>query len=369
LEMVDLLIEFGADINAKSAWPAGGFGILEGVDPDVAPLLIDRGVVVDIWAAAHLNDLARAASLLDETPDLVRARGGDGKHPIHYAASPEMVDLLVERGADVNARDIDHGSTPVQYLVNNEHVVRRLLDHGAEPDIYLAAALGDVEMARHCIERDPSCLEARLGSPGWTSGVGGDIYKWTLGHDLTPQDVARDKGHTAALGLLLRRASPARQLAHATWFGDRKAASGMVAKDPGVVRRLMDVEPALMSQAAWWHRTEAVKILLEIGFDPHLMGVHESTPLDRAAFHGYAEMVVLILEADPDPPVSFRNEFGGTPLRTCIYGSMHGWDTGHPRDHVASARALIEAGCSFSSDWLPTGNPAMDRLLNEYLAS
>lgn len=363
LELVDLLIEHGADLNKKTEWWAGGFGILEGVGASTARPLIERGATVDIWVAAGLDDFDRVRQLLDADPELIRARGGDGKHPIHYAASPGMVDLLVDRGADVNAKDIDHESTPVQYLVNNEPVVRRLLENGAEPDIFLAAALGDADMALQCLARDPSCTEARLGSGVWA----GHIYNWTLDHDLTPQDVARAKGHPQVLQILLDRSSAERRLAFAIWQGDERKVHELSSEDPGIIDRLMRLEPALMAQAAWWYRPAGVRMLVDLGFDPHLTGVHDSTPLDRAAFHGYSDIIAILVDGDPDPPVSFKNEFGGTPLGACVYGSINGWDTGHPRDHVESARLLIEAGCSFSSAWLPTGNDAIDALLESYL--
>ncbi len=363
LELVDLLIAHGADLNRKTDWWAGGFGILEGIEESAARPLIERGAKVDIWAAVSLGHLQRAQEILDEDPSLVRARGGDGKHPIHYAASPEMVDLLVDRGADVNAKDIDHKSTPVQYLVTSEPAVRRLLEYGAEADIFLAAALGDLEIAKHCLALDPRATEVRLGTGDWE----GHIYNWTLGHDLTPQDVAREKGHQAVLDLLLEHCSVERRLAYVVWHGDEHAVHELVQADAEIVDRMMRLEPALMAQAAWWYRPTAVGLLIELGFDPHLTGVHDSTPLDRAAFHGYSDIIRTLLDGDPEPPVSFRNEFGGTPLGACVYGSINGWHTGHPQDHVESARLLIEAGCSFSTEWLPTGNDEIDALMKKYL--
>src|SRR5947207_2340284 len=55
LPLLDVLLEYGADLNLKSAWWAGGFGILEyDCTPDEARPLIARGAAVDIFAAAHL---------------------------------------------------------------------------------------------------------------------------------------------------------------------------------------------------------------------------------------------------------------------------------------------------------------------------
>src|SRR6266576_2866490 len=54
-EMLDVLLDVGADINAKSRWWAGGFGLLHCAQPEVAAYAIERGAVVDVHAAARLG--------------------------------------------------------------------------------------------------------------------------------------------------------------------------------------------------------------------------------------------------------------------------------------------------------------------------
>src|SRR5437899_2819556 len=58
-QMLDVLLAAGADINAKSRWWAGGFGLLHGASPDVAAYAIERGAVVDVHAAARLGMLGK----------------------------------------------------------------------------------------------------------------------------------------------------------------------------------------------------------------------------------------------------------------------------------------------------------------------
>ena len=53
--MLDVLLEAGADINARSQWWAGGFGVLDLAQPDVATYAIERGATVDAHAAARLG--------------------------------------------------------------------------------------------------------------------------------------------------------------------------------------------------------------------------------------------------------------------------------------------------------------------------
>jgi len=68
----------------------------------------------------------------------VNARDQDGQTPLHFAVRncSAAVDLLVRLGADVNARD-ERGRTPIFECarVNDAAMLRRLLAHGASPDV------------------------------------------------------------------------------------------------------------------------------------------------------------------------------------------------------------------------------------------
>src|SRR5437868_5142529 len=56
-EMLDVLLEAGADLNAESDWWAGGFGLLHTCSPELAAYAIERGAAVDVHAAARLGML------------------------------------------------------------------------------------------------------------------------------------------------------------------------------------------------------------------------------------------------------------------------------------------------------------------------
>ena len=85
-EMLDVLLDAGADINAKSQWWAGGFGLLDSADPGLAAYAIERGATVEAPAAARLGLLDRLRELIARDPSVVHARGGDGQTPLHCAA-------------------------------------------------------------------------------------------------------------------------------------------------------------------------------------------------------------------------------------------------------------------------------------------
>src|SRR5262245_19041436 len=144
-EMLEVLLAAGADINAKSRWWAGGFGLLHGASPELATYAIERGAVVDVHAAARLGLTAKLHELIETDPGLVNARGGDGQTPLHFASTIEVAECLLDHGAPIDARDVDHESTPAQYMVRDRQaVLRYLIQRGCKTDLLMAAALGDV---------------------------------------------------------------------------------------------------------------------------------------------------------------------------------------------------------------------------------
>ena len=367
--LVDVLLKHGADINARSKFWAGDFGILEwNLTLEEAMPLIARGARVTAWAAAGLGLLDDLKAILRVTPEVVRQRGGDGKTVLHCAATSEIAQLLIEAGSNLEARDVDHGSTPLQYLIADEKIARVLVAHGAAVDIFAAARLGDRTLLEKCLQADSRCTEARVNRPPFTA-PGGHIYGWTLGFDLTPADVARKFGHVDTLELIVSSLSPKARFIDALWCGDADRARRELARDPGVMRQLEPHDHSLLPSAAWWYRPESVRLMLEMGLDPHATAAHRSTALDRASFHGYADIVATLLTLDPTPPLTQKNEFGGIPLGACFYGSMHGWKTGHPQDHARTVRLLLEAGSPVDPTMLPTGNDILDAVVREWLAA
>lgn len=341
--VVDVLLDFGADINARSKWWAGGFGVLDGVDGDRADYLISRGAVVDANAAAHLGMLDRLEALAAARPEEVRRRGGDGQTPLHVAASPAIAAFLLDHGAEIEARDVDHGSTPAQYaLVERPDVCRYLVGRGAEPDIFIACALGDVELAKRVLQAEPEALAARIGTGKFTSGEssGGHIYLYTLGYATRPLHLAAERGHEELVRHLLMSASPRERLLLACSRADEAAARKVLAEYPDLLDALRPEDRALISDAAWENQIDAVRLMLDLGWDVDARGVHASTPLDRAATRGFHALVELLLARGASLDV--KNEFGGTPLGACVWGSLHFRDS--RGDYAACVESLLRAG-------------------------
>src|SRR5581483_5439926 len=185
LPTAERLLALGADLEVVSKWWKPGFGTRE-VPTSIARLLVDRGAALTPHAAAGLGLADKLADMLAADPGIVHAKGGDGCTPLHFSRNLEVAELLLAHKAHLDARDDDHDSTPAQWLIGDvPEVARFLLQRGATPDIFLAAALGDRALAARLVDANPACLSHRIGKmpefpPIGYNGNGGTIYQWTL---------------------------------------------------------------------------------------------------------------------------------------------------------------------------------------------
>lgn len=320
--------------------------MLDSVDPELAAYAIEHGAVVDAHAAARLGMLERLRELVAIDPSVVHARGGDGQTPLHFAATTDVARYLVECGADIDARDVDHDSTPAQHMLKERQAVARyLVSHGCRTDVLMASALGDLDLVRRHLDADPGCIRMRVDSewfPKVDHRAGGTIYQWTLGFHVSAHQVARNFGHDDVLRLLLEHTPVEARLIDACWAGDERTAAAIRHEHPGIIETLSAADRREVAHAARNNQTDAVRVFLESGWPVDARGQHQATPLHWAAFHGNAEMTAAVLRFNP-PLEATDAEFNGTPLRWAIHGSEHGWycRTG---DYGATSALLLAAG-------------------------
>ena len=330
LEMIDVLVDAGANIDQRSHWWAGGFSAF-GRDAEVNAHLIERGAAVDAHDAAQLGMVDRLRALVAGDPGVVTARYGDGQTPLHVASTVEIAELLLDAGADIDALDVDHESTPAQYLVGDHpEVARYLIERGCRTDLLLACAVGNVDLVRAHLDRDPASVYTMV-SPRWfpmrNARAGGTIYIWTLGNYRTAHAIARRAGHEDVYALLMKR-SPA----------DLRLAAACDSGDEAEVQRLLDAaaeKPSLTEEArlrllsaASQDDAPAVRLMLRAGWPAHAHDEKGVTPLHWAAWHGNAALVRLLLDAGADPAAVERN-FGGTPLGWAEHGRANSWRRAH----------------------------------------
>jgi len=114
---IDVLPRARADIRRRTEWWAGGFGVLDDCDPSLVDFLIERGAVIDAHSASRLAMMPKLRELVTADAALIHARGGDGQTPLHFVSTVEVAKFLRENSADIDARDVDHESTPAPYML------------------------------------------------------------------------------------------------------------------------------------------------------------------------------------------------------------------------------------------------------------
>lgn len=348
-EMSEALLKAGADVNQRSRWWAGGFGVLDFAGPELATYFVERGATVDIHSAARLGRIDRVRELLAADPQLVHARGGDGQMPLHFAATVEIAALLLDSGADVNARDIDHESTAAQYMVSTRpyrhEVAAYLVTRGARIDIFAAAAIGDRAAVERCLDDDPDVIRLQVGEkyfPKENPRAGGVIYIFGFGWGVTPHLVAHQFGHTAIFELLMQRSSPWLRLAQACEIHDEARAQAIAAKHPRLIETLSVNAARRIIGATARNNTRGVELLLAYGWPAAVVNDHNQTPLHYAAWHGNLALVTAFLERKVPIQVS-ETQHGGSPIGWALHGSLHSWQ--HDKgDYPGVVRALIAAG-------------------------
>ena len=348
-EMIDALLSAGANINARSRWWAGGFGVLDGSSAELTPYLIERGAYVDMHAAARLGMFERLKSLVESDAGLVHARGGDGQTPLHFAATIEIAGYLLDHGAEIDARDIDHESTAAQYMAahwpRRPEVARYLISRGAQTDILMAASLGDLELVRQHLDEDPDSVRISVSErdfPKQNPDSGGCIYIFGFGWTRTAHMLAHQFGHEEVFRLLMQRSPLGLRFAMACDVGDEALAKSLLAKHPDLIAKQPPRAFRRIIGAAARNNARAVGMMLSGGWPANVQGEKDQTPLHWAAFHGNVEMVreLLLHHASLDAE---EQEFKGTPLGWALYGSEHGWrrDAG---DYPRTVEALLVAG-------------------------
>ncbi len=357
LAMVNVLLDFGADPNRRSDWWAGPFHALHAATEATADRLIAAGAVPDACAAAHLDRPDLLAKMIADDPARVHERGGDGQTPLHFAKSRAVVDLLLDAGADIDARDVDHRSTAAEWMLDRQRgagrydLARYLVERGASADIFLSAALGLTDRVSTLLQADPGLLDLRTGQGAYAEKKPSSyhIFFWTIGDSRSPLDVADQFDQPETLDAMLQRASPLQRLLLACRRGDELQARAVVREQPRIIASLTPRDHRAITDAAWNGDARAVALMIELGFDPRTPGHDSGTALHCAAWEGSAETVAALLRhPDARALVAIKDaHYSATPLGWCCHGSQFG-NTSH--DHAGVARLLLEAGARPGAD-------------------
>ncbi|WP_246187139.1 MerR family transcriptional regulator [Microlunatus speluncae] len=165
--------------------------------------------IVTDWPGHFPNGAATVALLAAAGADVnARFHGGHEETPLHWAASSDdvaVLDALLDAGADIDAPgSVLGGGPPLKDATGFRQwkAARRLVERGAETDLFSAAALGLIDRLRDRLATEEPTTE-QISHAFWAACHGGqlDTARYLLDHganlnwlpawdSLTPLDTA-----------------------------------------------------------------------------------------------------------------------------------------------------------------------------------
>jgi ankyrin repeat protein/mono/diheme cytochrome c family protein len=244
-----------------------------------APRRPEDPKVTALIAAVRAGNRHEIERQIAASPEVVKGKDAGGSTALHHAAGYgplANVELLIDKGADVNAKN-RRASTPLHWAIHDEAKVRLVLSKGADVNtkqvqgrtpLFLATMLGD----------SVPTIRLLLGSgadPNLASANG-----------QTPLMMVAARGNVEAMRLLIEKGA---QVNHRDGAG----------------------ETALMS-ACTGGNADAVRFLIEKGADVKVRSKRNETALGFAATSGVKSSVELLLAKGAE--VNVRNFRGYSPL-------------------------------------------------------
>lgn len=277
-DIAELLIDNGADVNDASR--GGWMPLHEAAShghKDIVELLIARGAAVN----ARTTGRRTPPHSYGNTP---------GTTPLYVAVKyPDVVKVLIDHGADLNAKEVYYSETPIQRAVylGDRRVVHLLAAAGADMDPNLAAYMGYTERVKRLIEAgaDVNTRDKHGQTPLYFAVLGGhaDVVELLTGSDADPTIVYYDDDYGENQTLLHKAAQ----------MDCPDVARVLIAHGANVQVRDRSGDTPLHT-AAYFGRARMVEMLLAHGGDPNARTTGNKTPLDYAQEAGFEDVVRLL---------------------------------------------------------------------------
>jgi ankyrin repeat protein len=276
--------------------------------------------------SSEAEEVRRIQALIKDSPDLINARGSEGRTQLHSAASAGQLVVarfLLENGAEVDAHD-NYGNTPLHNAAQNGHkaMVELLLSHKADPQalnnkkqtpLHLAAYRGFRSVVEALLAggADPNILDADGDTPLHKSVAAGQksIAELLIAHKANV-NAKGERGWTPL---------------HTAAVYDRPAVAALLIAQGAEVnaRTRSGQTPLAAAVANDKDQLAVVKLLLANKADPNIpfkpAEDKEDTdyPLHQAVLRGRPEIAEALLQAGANPDVQVHSKEvpnGPTPL-------------------------------------------------------
>lgn len=241
-----------------------------------------------LWPIAifQAKSLAMTRLLLDRglNPDECSAP----RKPLHlavYQCLPDIVELLIARGADVHLRN-PLGETPLELLdayeprpvgdPDSARIRQALLQAGARDDLFTLVRAGETDLIRQLLQNDPELIRTKTdGSTAlYFAARSGRVEVARL---LLEFGAAPDPGNDVAnTPLWFAAQSPARPASH------RIAIMKMLLTAGADINRRCEDGSTALHFAAWRGPVEVVEFLLSQGAKSGMLDDNEKGPIDYA---------------------------------------------------------------------------------------
>ncbi|KIY04223.1 uncharacterized protein Z520_00917 [Fonsecaea multimorphosa CBS 102226] len=337
-EMICSLLELGADPNAMDRYGMKALHrAAQGVDINVLRIFLQLTDDIDTRANDGVTplllatDLGIVKALLAAGANINARHGQNGYTPLHFAAkesSQQVVEILVERGADINARS-NTGRTPLweAAFAGIAPNVRLLLEARAEILSELEAGWNPLHAASHT--GSVECIKLLLDYGVWSD----DKTNWKD----TALLLAAKPGHHDACEVLLKDGCSLdaqnedgdTALILAAGAGHASVVNLFLAARASVNIVSFTDDTALSIAVAQGH-TEVVRLLLDHGADQNFVPAEKAAMLFLAIHDGHRDVVDILIGSGINLDLKWRS---WTPLYLAA-----------SEDDITTVNQLLEKG-------------------------
>ena len=267
----------------------------------------------------------------------VNLKNSDGRSVLHTAVlfCPGLINLLLEKGADINIQEDKQGDTPLHVAIKHNRLkaIKILIENGSDINaknkniktpLHLASELNHIEVIKLLIQN------------------GADINSKSK-YDFKPLHIASQNGYIEAIKLLIQNGADINSknvegitpLHLASKLNHIEAIKLLIQNGADINSKNKDDFTALHIACHERH-IEVIKLLIQNRADINSKSENDFTPLHIASQHGYVEAIKLFIQNGAD--INSKTKYDVTPLHMASH-----------RRHIEAIKLLIQNGADINS--------------------